>query len=54
MTTDMFCLSFMTYHWVCDKSNTTGATSGAGTGSFGAPELKYSGMQGLVRLTQVW
>ena len=26
--------SFMSYHLVCNQSNTTGATSGAGTGSF--------------------
>jgi hypothetical protein len=26
--------SFMTYHLVCNYSNTTGATSGAGTGGF--------------------
>ena len=25
--------SFMTYHWICNKCNTTGATSGAGTAS---------------------
>jgi hypothetical protein len=33
MTTDMFpgLFSFMPYHRVCTLSNTTGATSGAGT-----------------------
>jgi len=32
--------SFMNYHWVCNKSNTTGATSGPGTAySSGAPKF---------------
>ena len=32
--------SLMTYHWVCNKSNTTGATSKAGTAySSEGPEL---------------
>jgi len=47
MTTDMFLLSyshqvlssFMTYNGVCNKSNTTGATRGAGTTHSGAPEF---------------
>jgi hypothetical protein len=33
-------ISFMTYHQVCNKSNTTGDTCGAGTANpSGAPEL---------------
>jgi len=32
--------SFMTYHWVCNKSNMTGAISGEGTAyPSGAPEF---------------
>jgi len=33
----------MTYQWVCNKNNTTGATSGAGTAYLsGAPEFTYT------------
>jgi len=38
----------MTYHWVCNKSNTTGVTSGAGTAYLsGAPEFTpgFSGVR---------
>ena len=35
--------SFMTYHWICNQSNTAGATSGAGTAyPSGAPEFTPS------------
>ena len=35
-----YLFSLMTYHWVCNYSNTTGATSGAGTdNTSGAPEF---------------
>jgi len=39
--------SFMTYHRVCDKSNTTGATCGAGTAFLsGAHEfIRFSGVR---------
>jgi hypothetical protein len=30
----------MTYHWVCNKSKTTGATSGAGT-AYPSEELEF-------------
>jgi hypothetical protein len=41
----------MTYHRICNKNNTTGATSGEGTAYiFRAPEL-ISGLSG-VRLAQ--
>jgi hypothetical protein len=34
--------AFMTYHWVYKMSNTTGATSGAGTAyHFGAPAFSH-------------
>jgi len=48
MTTNMFRVhnhnlvlsSFMTHHWICNKSNTTGVTCGAGTVvPSGAPEF---------------
>jgi len=43
--------SFMNYHRVCNKSNTTGATSGAGTAyPFGTPEF-IPGFNG-VRVSQ--
>jgi hypothetical protein len=44
--------SFMTYHRVCNKINTTGATSGAGTAyPSGAPEF-ISVFSGVVRVNR--
>ena len=40
--------TFMTYHWVCSWSNTTGATSGAGTAyPSGAPSSPPVFLRGL-------
>ena len=44
---NLFLSSFMTYHRVCNKSNTTGVTSGAVTAYYlGAPEFT-SGFSGI-------
>jgi hypothetical protein len=45
---NLFLSSFMKYHRVCNKSNTTGVTGGAGTAYYlGAPEFT-SGFSGIV------
>ena len=31
--------SFVTYHWICNKNNKTGATCGAGTVSLSSPAV---------------
>ena len=45
-----FLSSFMTYHWGCNKSNTTGATRGAGTAYTSGTPMFTSDFSGLMLL----